>query len=363
MTYRKIQVAHFGGPEELKVVEKESRPIPGLGSVRIKVLAAGTGFTDSMIRRGKYPEYRGPLPFTPGYDLVGIVDAVSLGVDWPKIGDMVADLSVVGGYSQYAVRPARNLVSVPLGLDPAEAVCIPLTYVAAWQMLTRFRKFPRNATLLMVGASGAVGTAVLVLARHLGLKVIGTAPKSALQLVERLGATAIDYHDGDFAEKVMKLTNGKGVDAAFDAIGGAHWDRSFSCLVPGGLLIGFGMQGAVTGTESLLRSLIDFAELTILWNWFSFLFQGRRGAFYSITSRRKKYPAEYKEDMTQLFDLMKQGVIKPVIAERLPLSEAHTAHEHIDAEKVGGKIVLLPWAEAGEGPPLPAAVRKNPAAV
>jgi NADPH:quinone reductase-like Zn-dependent oxidoreductase len=344
MHYQRIQVAHFGGPEELKLVEEESRPVPRPGCVRIKVLAAGTGYTDTMIRKGKYPDYRGPLPFTPGYDLVGVVDAVSLGVDSPKIGDMVADLSVVGGYSQYASRPARNLVPVPAGIDPAEAVCIPLTYVTAWQMLTRFRTFPRNATVLMVGASGAVGTALLVLARHLGLKVIGTAPKPALPLVEKLGATAIDYHDGDFTEKVLRLTNGKGVDAVFDAIGGAHWDRSFACLAPGGILIGFGLQGAVAGTESLVRSLFALAKLVYLWNWFPL--QGRSSAFYSITARRKKFPAEFKADMAELFELLEQGVIKPVIAEKLPLAEAHTAHEHIDAEQVGGKIVLLPWPQS-----------------
>ncbi|MEX0854117.1 MAG: medium chain dehydrogenase/reductase family protein [Bauldia sp.] len=344
MTYQKIQVARFGGPEELTLVEEQSLPAPVAGMVRIKVLAAGTGFTDTIIRKGKYPDYKGPLPYTPGYDLVGIVDALGPGVETPKIGEMVADMSVVGGYSQYAVRPARGLVPVPAGLDPAEAVCIPLTFLTAWQMLTRFRKFQPNATVLMVGASGAVGTALLVLARYLGLKVIGTAPRSALPLVESLGATAVDYHGEDFVAEVRRLTNGKGVDAVFDAIGGSNWDRSFACLAPGGILIGFGLQGAVAGTQSLLRSLFDLAKLTMLWNRFSFLFGGRRGAFYSIASRRRKRPAEFKADMSELFELHKRGAIKPVIAEKLPLSAARAVHERIDAEQVGGKIVLLPWA-------------------
>jgi Alcohol dehydrogenase GroES-like domain len=119
-------------------MEQPTIPDPGPDEVRIKVLAAGTGFTDIFIRRGRYPDYKGPLPFTPGYDIVGIVDKVGPRVAGLHQGQMVADLCVVGGYTQYAIRPARFLVPVPDGVDPAEAVCIPLAYLTAFQMLTRY---------------------------------------------------------------------------------------------------------------------------------------------------------------------------------------------------------------------------------
>ena len=115
MTWQKILISQFGGPEVLDLIEESAIPEPGPGEVRIKVLAAGTGFTDIFIRRGRYPDYQGPLPFIPGYDIVGLVDRVGPGVTSPLAGQMVADLCVVGGYTQYAIRPAQFLVAVPDG--------------------------------------------------------------------------------------------------------------------------------------------------------------------------------------------------------------------------------------------------------
>src|SRR5208283_5621493 len=229
MPWQHIRIARFGGPEVLELAEEQTVPMPGPGEVRIKVLVAGTGFTDSFIRRGRYPDFKGPLPFTPGYELVGIVEKTGPGVTLPPEGQTVADLCVVGGYAQYAIRPVRFLVPVPDGVDAAEAVCIPLAYLTAFQMLTRCRRLPPGATILVIGASGTVGTALLDLARHFGLKAIGTCSATNLAAVERFGATAIDYRAGDFVASVRKLTAGReggaGVDAAFDAIGGAHFKR------------------------------------------------------------------------------------------------------------------------------------------
>ena len=160
----------------------------------------------------------------------------------PREGQLVADLCVVGGYAQYAIRPARFLVPVPNGVDPAEAVCIPLAYLTAFQMLTRYRHLPRGAAILVIGASGTVGTALLDLARHLGLEAIGTCSAANAPAVEHFGAVAIDYRAGDFVAAVRRITSGRkggaGVDAAFDAIGGAHFSRSFASLTKGGLLVG-----------------------------------------------------------------------------------------------------------------------------
>ena len=343
MSWQSIQIARFGGPDVLHVIEQTVIPEPGPGEVRIKVLAAGTGFTDSFIRRGRYPDFKGPLPFTPGYETVGIVDATGPGVTTPGPGQMVADLCVTGGYTQYAIRPADLLVPLPGELDPAEAVCLPLAYLTAYQMLTRIRALPRGAAILVIGASGTVGTALLDLARHLGLRATGTCSASHLAVVERFGATAIDYHAGDFVTAVRGLTAAHGgVEAVFDAIGGAHFSRSFACLAPGGLLVGYGSQTMARGGESLLAAGIGLMRLKV-WGALPFLFGGRSGVFYNITERRRAHPAEFATDLSALFGLLRHRAIHPVVIDRLPLSAARAVHERIDAGGLGGKIVLLPW--------------------
>jgi NADPH:quinone reductase-like Zn-dependent oxidoreductase len=308
------------------------------------VLAAGTGFTDTMIRRGRYPDFKGPLPFTPGYEIVGLVEKIGAGVVGAREGELVADLCVVGGYAQYAIRPSRFLVPVPDGIDPAEAVCIPLAYLTALQMLTRCRHLPTGATILVIGASGTVGTALLDLARHLRLKAIGTSSAANLAVIERFGAAAIDYRAGDFVTSVRRLTPGSaGVDMVFDAIGGAHFGRSFACLVPRGLLVGYGSQTMAVGGENLLAAGLGLARLK-LWTALSFLFGGRSAVFYSITARRSTHPEEFKADMAELFQLLRAGAIRPVVIDRLPLAAASEVHARIDRGGLGGKIVLLPWS-------------------
>lgn len=249
-----------------------------------------------------------------------------------------------GGHAQYAIRPSRFLVPLPEGIDSAEAVCIPLAYLTAFQMLTRCRSLPSGATILVIGASGTVGTALLDLARHLGLKAIGTCSAANLAVIERFGAVAIDYRAGDFVTSVRQLTlGGAGVDIAFDAIGGAHFKRSFACLAPGGLLVGYGSQTMAAGRESLIAAGLGLVRLK-LWSAFSFLFGSRSAVFYSITARRSIHPEEFKADMATLFQLLRVGAIQPVVIERLPLAAAGEVHARIDRGGLGGKIVLLPWS-------------------
>jgi len=345
MPWQHLRISRFGGPEVLELVEESAIPEPGPGEVRVRVLAAGTGFTDTMIRRGRYPDFKGPLPFTPGYEIVGIIEKTGGDVVAEREGEMVADLCVVGGYAQYAIRPSRFLVSVPDSLDPAEAVCIPLAYLTAFQMLTRCRNLQCGATILVIGASGTVGTALLDLARQFGLKAIGTCSAANLAVVERFGAAAVDYRTGDFVTSVRQLTpGGAGVEIAFDAIGGAHFGRSFACLAPGGLLVGYGSQTMAVGRESLIVAGLGLARFKV-WNALSVLFSNRSADFYSVTARRSNHPQEFKADMATLFQMLRVGSIHPIVIERLPLTAASEVHARIDSGGLGGKIVLLPWSE------------------
>lgn len=348
MGYRHVVVTAKGGPEVLAVREEAQLPEPGPGEVRVKVLAAGTGFTDTAIRRGNYPDVKDPHPFTPGYDFVGEVDRLGSGVSGLVPGQRVLDMPVIGGYSQYVVRPVASLIALPERygtLDPAALACLPLSYQTAYQMLHRFRRFEPGARILIQGASGAVGTALLDVGRALGLRMLGTCSPAKFSLVERYGATAIDYRGGDIVGRVRAWSgDGAGVDAVFDAIGGhRQWADAMRCLRPGGLLVAYGAQHIARGEDSLFSVLWGFAKLFGWWSWAPA--GGRRAAFYQIASRRKQKPDEYREDIGALLDMLARGRIQPLIAARRPLRDARAVHEDIDAGRISGKVILLPWAE------------------
>jgi NADPH:quinone reductase-like Zn-dependent oxidoreductase len=207
-------------------------------------------------------------------------------------------------------------------------------------MLVRSCHLERGARILVIGASGTVGTALLDLARDLGLVAIGTASAKNLELIRSYGAEAIDYKAEDF---VARVKASGGVDAVFDAIGGAHFARSFACLRRGGRLVGYGSQTMAVGSESLLSAGLGILRLKT-WAALPWLFGGRSATFYVITHRRKTHHAEYVADMQALFALLRQRRIHPVVVERLKLSEARSVHERIDAGGLGGKAVLMPWS-------------------
>lgn len=336
MSWQKIVIESFGGTEVLQVVESAARPEPGPGQVRVRVLAAGTGITDTLVRRGQYPGVKGKLPLTPGYDWVGVVDAAGPGVTACRPGDAVADLSVTGGYAQYLCVDAGRLVPVPPGLDPAQAVCMLLPYTTALQMLTRLRTLSPGDCCLVHGGGGAVGSALLDLGRHLGLRMIATGSAAKRPLIERFGAQAIDYRREDFVARCRELAPG-GVAAAFDTIGGASWARSRRCLARGGMLVGFGALAMAQGRESLPSLLWGFARLLALWRMIP---DGRHYHFYNVANRRAARPAEFAEDVARLFAWLAAGRLDPVIAARLPLAQAAEAHRRIESGEVLGRIVL-----------------------
>ena len=333
MSYKRVIITRFGGPEVLQIVDEPELPEPGPGEVRVKVLATSASFTDVMIRSGKYPDVKEKPPFSPGCDMVGVVDKLGEGVTRFQTGQQVADLTVIGSYSEYLCLSESRLTPVPDGLDPAEAVSLLLSYVTAYQMLHRVAKVERGQRILVHGAGGAVGTALVQLGKLLDLEIYGTASPSKHELVRQHGATPIDYRGEDFVECLRRLT-GDGVDAAFDPIGGDNLRRSLSVLRRGGTLVAFGFYNAVLGKGGSIP--LDFIRLT-LWN---ILPNGRSAMFYSIGAWRQKHPDWFCEDLTKLFDLLSQRKVKPVIAMRMPLTEARRAHELIERAEVAGKIIL-----------------------
>lgn len=336
-SYHYIEVSEFGGPEVLKLRVEDSLPLPKRGEVRVKVLTAGTGFTDTIVRQGQYYGIKDKPPFIPGYDWFGVVDALGEGVTDFKLGQYVADMPVIGGYSQYLCVSADSLIAAPDGLDPSAAVAMILSYTTAYQMLTRIRELPAGSTCLVHAAAGAVGTGLLELGRLQGLKMYGTASKAKHDTVRALGAEPIDYRADDFVSEIERLTAGEGVDVVFDTIGGRNWSRSYRCLKRGGLLIGFGALQLTTGEEKVPSLLWGFFKLLLGWRMIP---NGKESQFYNIQNRRKKHPQEFKEDVSHLFALLKQGLLQPKIDAIVDLDQAQAVHKRIDSAEITGKVVL-----------------------
>ncbi|MFH1195223.1 MAG: medium chain dehydrogenase/reductase family protein [bacterium] len=335
MDYKKVVISKYGGPDVLKVVEENNLPEPEQNEIRVKVLVTSAAFTDTLLRMGKYPAVKDKPPFSPGYDMVGKVDKCGADVKTFSVGDKVAALTVFGAYSEYMCINQERLLPVPKDLDSSEVVSLPLTYITAYQMMHRAAKIQKGKSILIHGAGGAVGTALLQLGKLLDLKMYGTGSKSKQELINKMGAVAIDYQSEDFVEKIKTLT-GSGVDFVIDGIGGDYLKRSFSVLKPGGILVAYGFQKAVTGNGSMLSVVLDFIKLS-LWN---LLPNKKSTTFYSITGMQKKHPDWFKEDFNSLLELLRQRKIAPVISYKLPLTDAVKAHELLDKATVEGKIVL-----------------------
>ena len=365
MRQTRIVVTHYGGPDALRVVEEEC-PEPTDGEVRVRVLAAGVSLPDIMAREGVHPETP-PVPYTPGWDLVGEVDRIGDGVRGVEPGQIVAAMPIHGAYAEFVCLPQRELVPVPSGLDPAEAVSLILNYVTAYQMLHRSAKVKPGQRVLFHGASGGVGTALLQLGRLAGLEMYGTCSARGATAVSELGGVPIDYRNQDYVKEIHRLT-GEGVDAVFDPIGGAHLWHSREALRPGGRVVGYGNTTSLrgeglgsdrTGRRNRLHGIPSYA-LYIAGGW---LLPGRKRVVpYSIQTLKRVKPASFRKDLIDLLELLRQKKIKPLIAKRFPLAEARQAQELLGKGGVIGKIVLVDHGSSlGSGGPAPVDLMVGPA--
>ena len=340
----RIIVTRYGGADVMQSVEDEL-PEPKSGEVRVRVLAAGVSLPDVMAREGVHPETP-PVPFTPGWDLVGVVDQLGDGVSGIEPGQMVAALPIHGAYAEFVCLPQRELVPVPSGLDAAEAVSLVLNYVTAYQMMYRSVHVRQGQRVLIHGAAGGVGSALLQLGRVAGLEMYGTCSSRGARTVSDLGGIPINYQQQDFVQEIHRLT-GDGVDVVFDPIGGTHlWD-SRKALRRGGTVVGYGLTTSLRGEgltsrrpgrRQRFRGTAIFG-LYIVAGW---VLPGRKRVVpYSIQTLKRLKPALFRQDLLTLFDLLKQQKIKPLIAQRLPIAEARHAHELLGDGGITGKIVLV----------------------
>jgi NADPH:quinone reductase-like Zn-dependent oxidoreductase len=273
------------------------------------------------------------------------VDRLGDRVSGIEPGEIVAALPIYGAYAEFVCLRQTELVPVPSGLDAAEAVSLILNYVTAYQMMHRSAKVTASQRVLIHGAAGGVGAALLQLGRLAGLEMYGTCSSRGASTVSDLGAVPIDYQHHDFVQEIHRLTS-EGVDVVFDGIGSTHIWRSRRALRPGGVVVAYGLTSSLrggrlasgrSGRRHRFRAIAIFG-LYIAGGW---LFPGRKRVVpYSIQWLKRLKPALFRQDLIALFDLLQQRKIKPLIAQRFPLAEARRAHELLGKGGITGKIVL-----------------------
>jgi NADPH:quinone reductase-like Zn-dependent oxidoreductase len=336
MKYKHIVIPRFGGSENLSLLE-DDLPEPRANEVRVRVLAAGVSAADISVREGVHPESmsRRP-PFTLGWDVVGVVDKLGDKVSTWQTGQLVAALPIVGGYAEYIILPSDELVPVPSGVDHAEAVSLVLNYTTAYQMLHRCAEIKSGETILIYGAAGGVGTALLQLGKLANLKkMYGTASYEKHELVSSLGGIPIDYKSVDLFQEIMKLTSHddegeRGVDVVFDGFGTKSLKSSYELLRSGGRLVAYGGS----------FSPIDIGNYMMMFTS-NLIPDKRKFILYSIQMLKRLKPEWFQEDLILLLNLLKEGKIKPIVAARMPLNQAAEAQELLASGSVKGKIVLI----------------------
>ena len=342
MNATEIVLPGIGEPETLQV-RTRTLPEPEAGQVVVRVAATGVSFAEQQMRRGKYYD-QPPFPFVPGYDLVGVVERSGAG--GPAVGQPVAALTKTGGWADRVVLEAADVVPLPAEVDPVAAETVVVNGVTAWRMLHRAAKVRPGQTIVVLGAAGGVGSTLVQLARHSGIRVIGTAGPGQQERLRDLGAIPVDYRDEDVPARVRELAP-DGVAAVFDHVGGPGIDDSWRMLAKGGTLVSYGTASTrdVPGNPRV-PVLKLLAKLTA-WNLMP---NGRRATFFNLWADRRlrpaRYRAELRQDLTAVLRLLADGAIAAQVARTFALTDAAAALRFAEAGGITGKVVLVPAQDA-----------------
>ena len=326
---RQVWITRKGGPEVLQVREAPD-PQPASGELRIRVRAAGVNFADLMARRGLYPDAP-PLPFVPGYEVAGEVDAGE------RIGQRVLALTRFGGYSDVVVVPSKRTIEIPLGLSFAQAAAIPVVWLTAWHMLVELCNVRRGQRVLVHAAAGGVGTAALQICRRIGAEVIGTASASKHARLREMGLShAIDYRTQDFEVEVKRITNNRGVHVVLDAVGGASIKKGWRCLAATGKLVVFGASSVMQGPLGMISSVLRMTPF-----WPLKVMQENKGLLGVNIGRLWREEDLLNSELRAILQGFADGSFRPIVDLEVPLAEARRAHERLEQRQNFGKVVLV----------------------
>lgn len=342
---RSVVITKNGGPEVLKV---EERPDPGVGpgEIRIAVKAAGINFADLMARTGVYPDAP-PVPSVVGYEVAGEVESVGSGVEDYAIGDRVIAGTRFGGYSELVtVEPEGQVLRLPDSLSFEQGAAVPVNYATAYAGFVLMGGLREGDRALIHAAAGGVGIAAIQIAKHIGAEVFGTASAAKHDAIRAQGIDhAIDYRTQDFAEEVMRLTGGEGVDVVMDAVGPTSFKKSYSVLRPGGRLVMFGLSEIQTGEKrdilAALKGVVRMPLATMPW-WKSLQVMGENKGVFGLNMLTWWDQEGLGRALEPLREGLEAGVYEPVVAESFSFDRAAEAHRFIGEGKNIGKVVLVP---------------------
>jgi NADPH:quinone reductase len=326
INHRAVRCREWGGPDQL-VIEPVELAQPEPREVQIQVAAAGVNFPDVLIIQKKY-QLQPPLPFTPGAEIAGTVLACGSDVRHVKVGDRVAAFCGIGGFATVVNARAEVVAPIPAALPFPVAASLTLAYGTSWHALADRAQLKAGETLLILGASGGVGLAAIEIAKALGARVIACAShEDKLEICRAHGADAtIQYEQEDLRERVKALTEGRGADVVYDAVGGRHSDPAFRSIAWRGryLVVGFA-AGDIPALPLNLALLKGASIVGVFWGEFA-----------------KREPAKHQAGMQQLAEWLAAGKIRPRISRTYTLDEVPQALKDMADRKVVGKVVILP---------------------
>jgi synaptic vesicle membrane protein VAT-1 len=340
-----VVLTGHGGPEVLQVQERPDPPV-GPGEVRIDVKAAGLNFADTAARVGVYPDAPKP-PCVLGYEVAGVVESVGDGVESPSAGDRVVAGVRFGGHAERVTVAAEQVLPLPDSLSFEQGAAVPVNYVTAYCGLVVMGGLKEGERVLIHAAGGGVGTAAVQISRLRGAEIFGTASAAKHAAITKLGVThAIDYRSQDFEAEVNRITGGKGIDVAFDALGPSSFRKDYRLLRPGGRLIMYGVaelqEGTARSVSAIARSLARMPFATLPW-WKSLsILNENKGVFGLNMLHWWDREGDLSRITGPLVELLEAGELEPVVAESFPFDRAGEAHRFIAERRNIGKVVLVP---------------------
>ena len=336
MPYR-VVITKPGSPSVLDIQNIEI-PVPNANEVCIQVHFAGINFADTLMRMGFY-QPRPPFPFTPGYEVSGVIHALGSDVEGFQVGQRVVGMMKTGGQATHVVTEDSRVIPIPDEMSLEAAASMPVTYITAHHMLHHLGNLKPTDSVLIHGGGGGAGTAALQLCKWAGVeKVWSTASSAKAEIIQSYGATAIDRHNEDFVDLIKKATNGKGVDHILDPIGGDHLKRSLSVLAHGGKLYTYGMSSAAPSSKrSLLKAFSAFRKRP---RFDPMKMMSRNQGVFGVHMGTWPDEIVMTEQMERIVNGIKQGVLDPIIDSVFDARDVAKAHQHIHDGKNIGKVLL-----------------------
>lgn len=341
---RQMWITRLGPPDVLQLRDAPI-PIPGPGEIRIAVEAAGINFADIMGRLGLYPDAP-KIPFVPGLEVSGRVDAVGPDVAAFAVGDAVIAVMASGGYGEYVCVPAAQVFPRPATMTPEQAAGFPVVYLTAYAALVALAGIKPGERVLIHAAAGGVGLAAVNICRIFEATIYGTASPGKHDFLRERGVQyTIDYHNHDFEREIHRLTKGQtggtGVHIALDSIGGRSWLKSYRALAPTGRLVICGVSSLAPGTRRSLRGMIRFA-LGVPWLRFNpvTFANDNKGVLGINLGHLWDQQALLADWVAQLLAWGEAGRLDVLVDRVFPLADAADAHRYIQARQNRGKVIL-----------------------